>query len=234
MQPNANSNMMNSAPQTTPINPGGDIVFNNKPKKNKGMVTGLIILAMLATGGIAFGVWAYLDGNQKTANLNNQISDLKSQLANQPEIDETVIDVDTDSEVNTSDYIYIGEWGLKINTNEQLKNISYYFDYRSETEGEYLYINGVKSDVESIPSFLNTSTKENWLACLSRYPTGTGISADPSGSLGELVFSDDNYSYYYGHPQSTYSSDQNDIDLEIQTVELMKQLFTNKDNYSRI
>lgn len=56
MQPNANSNMMNNAPQTTPINPGGDIVFNNKPKKNKGMVTGLIILAMLATGGIAFGV----------------------------------------------------------------------------------------------------------------------------------------------------------------------------------
>lgn len=97
MQPNANSNMINNAPQATPMNPGGDIVFRDKPRKNKGMITGLIILAMLATGGIAFGVWAYLDGNQKTANLNNQISDLQNQLANQPEIDETVIDVENNN-----------------------------------------------------------------------------------------------------------------------------------------
>ena len=234
MQPNANSNMMNNTPQTTPMNPGGDIVFKDKPKKNKGMIAGLIILALLAAGGIGFGVWAFLSGNQKEAKLNEQISDLQSQLANQPEVDETIVDVDTNSDVNTTDYIYVGEWGLKINTNEQLKNISYYFDYRSGAEGEYLYINGVKNNIESTPSFLNTSTEENWLACLSRYPIGTDISADPSGSLGELVFSDDNYSYYYGHPQSTFSSNQNDLELETQTVELMKNLFTNQNNYSKI
>ena len=80
-------------PATTPMNPGGDIVFKDKPKKNTGMIIGMIFLALLAAGGIGFGIWAYLDGNQKTADLNNQISDLQNQLVNSgtTNIDETDI-----------------------------------------------------------------------------------------------------------------------------------------------
>ncbi len=237
MQPNnnmANSTAPAPAPMTTPMNPGSDVVFKDKPKKNKGMIIGMIILAFLAAGGIGFGVWAYLDGNSRVTKKDEQISELQNQLAEQPENEETIIDEDTESDINTANYIYIGEWNIKINTNNQLKNLSYYFDYRSDTDGEYLYINGVNSDAQNTPSFLNTSTEENWLACISRYPIGTDFSADPSGSLGQLIFSDENYDYYYRNPQSTFSSNESDIDLEVKTVDSMKQIFTNKDNYSKI
>lgn len=126
MQPNANSNMMSNTPQTTPMNPGGDIVFKDKPKKNKGMIAGLIILALLAAGGIGFGVWAFLSGNQKEAKLNEQISDLQSQLANQPEVDETVIDVDTDK-----------------NTWQKLSNNL--IQKRTTTEGWYWHYTGTEN-----------------------------------------------------------------------------------------
>lgn len=69
---------------------------------------------------------------------------------------------------------------------------------------------------------------------ISRYPIGTDFSADPSGSLGQLIFSDENYDYYYRNPQSTFSSNESDIDLEVKTVDSMKQIFTNKNNYSKI
>lgn len=98
MQPNnnmANSTAPAPAPMTTPMNPGGDVVFKDKPKKNKGMIIGMIILAFLAAGGIGFGVWAYLSGNQKISDLNNQISDLQNQLADNEtvNIDETDIEI---------------------------------------------------------------------------------------------------------------------------------------------
>ncbi len=56
-----------------------DIVFNDKPKKNSSMILGMVLLAILAIGGIGFGVWAMLDGNAQKENLNNQISSLTTQ-----------------------------------------------------------------------------------------------------------------------------------------------------------
>ena len=120
MQPNnnmANSTAPAPAPMTTPMNPGSDVVFKDKPKKNKGMIIGMISLAFLAAGGIGFGVWAYLDGNSRVTKKDEQISELQNQLAEQPENEETIIDEDTESDINTANYIYIGEWNIKINTN---------------------------------------------------------------------------------------------------------------------
>ena len=77
MQPNN----INTEMPTTPINPGDDLVFRDKPKKNTGMIVGMVVLAILAAGGIGFGVWAYLSGNQKNTELNNKISDLNSQIS---------------------------------------------------------------------------------------------------------------------------------------------------------
>lgn len=83
MQPDNLSNAINAvAPQGSPAQspkPSGDLVFRDKPKKNTGMIVGMIILAMLAAGGIGFGVWAYLAGNQKEAELNNKITELSEQ-----------------------------------------------------------------------------------------------------------------------------------------------------------
>ena len=58
---------------------GSDIVFRNEPKSNKGMIAGMVCLALLAIGGISFGVWAMMDGNAKVEQLNSRIDSLKQQ-----------------------------------------------------------------------------------------------------------------------------------------------------------
>lgn len=58
-----------------------DIVFSNVPKKNHGMLLGLIMCALLAVGGIGFGVWAMMDGNSQKEQLNKQITALNGQVS---------------------------------------------------------------------------------------------------------------------------------------------------------
>ena len=48
-------------------------------KSGKGMVIGLILCLLSAAGGIGFGVWAMMDGNQQKDQLNEQITALKTQ-----------------------------------------------------------------------------------------------------------------------------------------------------------
>lgn len=73
-----------------------DIVFRSQPEgsKSKGMLIGMICFAILAIGGIGFGVWAMMDGNDKVAKKDEQISDLNSQLAEKEAMvgDETIGD----------------------------------------------------------------------------------------------------------------------------------------------
>ena len=97
MQPNnnaINNSVEKTTPASTPVSgsvemlekpamtesPNNDVVFNDKPKKSHGMVIGMVLLALLAAGGIGFGVWAMMDGNQQKDALNSQISSLKKQI----------------------------------------------------------------------------------------------------------------------------------------------------------
>ena len=60
---------------------GSGVAFEDKPKKSHGMLYGMILLAILAAGGIGFGVWAMMDGNSQVAKKDEQIADLRGQLA---------------------------------------------------------------------------------------------------------------------------------------------------------
>ena len=64
-----------------PVSGGNDVVFQDKPKKSHGMLYGMILLAILAAGGIGFGVWAMMDGNSRAQKKDEQISQLQSQLS---------------------------------------------------------------------------------------------------------------------------------------------------------
>lgn len=143
MQPNANNNVMGNAsqaaprtvPQAAPANQNVNMMAGgSKPKNNKGMMIGMIILAILAAGGIGFGVWAFLSGNQKEAKLNEQVSELQNQLTEQQAtVDETVININDEPVDDAADYIYVGEWGIKINKpvewRSSVKSYSYSNDY---------------------------------------------------------------------------------------------------------
>ena len=242
MQPNNNTNTFGSAapaptptpmatPASTPMNPGSDIVFKDKPKKNKGMLIGMVALALLAAGGIGFGIWAYLSGNQKVASLNNQISDLQNQLAEQEqESEEIIIDEDTGSEINTADYIYVGEWGLKIKIPNELKMASYalqHYKYDNQEDVSSIVVSGVIGDINSLPDYANIE-KCGGLGSIGRLKKGTETLE------GNLVFSDDNYDYQYSHPQATCSIDASEQASEAEVTNLIQNILTDANNYSKI
>ena len=52
-----------------------------KPKKNRAMIVGMVLLAILAVGGIGFGIWAMMDGNAKVAKKDGEISNLNNQIS---------------------------------------------------------------------------------------------------------------------------------------------------------
>ena len=86
MQPNNNAMSAGTptvAPSVNATAQKDDIVFSDKSRRGSGMMIGMIVLALLAAGGIGFGMWAYLSGGQKEAELNGKISDLESQLVGQ-------------------------------------------------------------------------------------------------------------------------------------------------------
>ena len=246
MQPENNVHSNMSVPTTPPVE---NMMAQGIPrdgaagekKKGKGMFYGMILLAILAAGGIGFGVWAMLSGNQQAESLNSQIADLKqtnSELLDQMVMDtdegDTIINVDNSANtVDTANYIYVGEWGLKIKIPESLKSISY--NYGRNSNGPAVVIVGSEYDGKYIPENLATMGDNmgiTGLGSVQRYTKGVEIAPTSPPSL---VFSDNEYDYYYHSPQKTYqvqNEDENKRQNDI--IDLVKEMLTNSDNYSKI
>lgn len=121
---------------------GSDVIFRDKPKKSHGMIYGMILLAILAAGGIGFGVWAMMDGNSQVARKDEEISVLKSQNSElQEKISNSTndgadinIDIDTDS-ADSSD-----SWD-KFSRNLAAQSIyimGYYSHYNGTSNEQYV------------------------------------------------------------------------------------------------
>ena len=78
-----------------PENQNNNVVFQDKPKKNTAMILGMVILLILAIGGIGFGVWTMMDGNQQREQLNTQIEALKKQKS---DLDSQIIELQAEIE----------------------------------------------------------------------------------------------------------------------------------------
>ena len=91
------------APASAPT-PDNNMMAAGGEKKSNGMLYGMILLAILAIGGIGFGVWAMMDGNSQKNNYEEQISALKRQLTESSQMvieDNTIIDNDDSSSGST-------------------------------------------------------------------------------------------------------------------------------------
>ena len=60
--------------------PKNDIVFNDKPKKNSGMMMGMIVLLILAIGGIGFGIWGMMGKDQAEKDLAIRVREASGTL----------------------------------------------------------------------------------------------------------------------------------------------------------
>lgn len=95
-----------------------EFVARNDSKKNNGMLIGMIILAILAVGGVGFGVWAMMDGNAKVekkdaqiTELNKQVSELNDKLAESSVISD---DIGTDDGTSAGDDELNGDIALDL------------------------------------------------------------------------------------------------------------------------
>ena len=81
------------------------------------------------------------------------------------------------------------------------------------------------------PDFANADENNDGLGTVIRYAKGTELSP---ASRPELVFSDSDYDYYYAHVQAVYSIDQSEIERETETVNLVTDMLSDPENYSKI
>ena len=247
MQENTNTEMPNdnkvldNALLNDSANQNTGPIFRDKPKKKVGLAAVIIILVMLAAGGAGFGAWAFVSGNQKVEDLNNQISNLNAQLANQPgqieeleEGDDSGVDtnISTNPSINTAEYLYIGDWGIKIKIGDKIKlvDVSFSLDKGAST---------VRIGVSSPEAFEDVSW--HYVEDPTIYP-GNFI-ARSKDSEYELINSDipikpiynDGEFNYFVYQSSGYKTEgiANPEALENAYNEFFTTL-SNKDNYSKI
>lgn len=233
------NNNVPSASQGEPITIG-------EPKKKSGGTALLIaLLIILALGGIGFGAWATVDNGGKVKTLNEQVTTLKKQNTElQAKVDSGASGSSTDggsssssgssSTVNAGDYIYVGGWETKIKVPSNLLNVNYEFSLVTFDQGTIYYkalcVGGTKDNgaQDGLPAF---STKQR--VCVirddgSRYSESGPWMQDPK----QATFSKDGLYYWVYGPQAILEEQYKD--WEVGTVETIKEMLSNPDNYSKI
>lgn len=244
MEPSRNNNVSDSSTSGS-----DDVVFSNKPKPSKGMVVALVCAIVLAVGGIGFGVWAMIYGNQKVAKKDEQIAELNEEVEKKGQAGSEVIDVevnenyvpDSSNAVNTAGYLYVGEWGLKIKIPENLTVTGY--RYKMGAGYTSIAVLGNSKGGQYFPDFANLEKNESSLGVAERItkdhfsgPEYDGVPDDVRvcGVDAGLVFSDDTYNYCFGGPQDVMSTDKDEQNWEMESAGLVKQMLSDKNNYSAI
>lgn len=229
----AGTSQASQAPRTTPMNPGKDIVFRDKPKKNVGTMIGIIILIFLAGGGAGFGTWAYLSGNQQQEQLNSRINELNQQNNElQEKLNNASATTDGNSTeiINTEGFIYVGKWGVKFKIPNQLQRVQYEFTNTNHSgfkfETDSLCVSGQSK--EGVYEFNNLN--DGAYICISKnYGEGAGIEND---SLPPSLIHPEG-EYFIQNPQAVYSLDDDSKAVELESLELIKNMLS-EENMSKI
>lgn len=227
---------VNPAAPVKPAAPAGGPTFDNGPSvvdgkgsKKTGWILAVVLLLIVAIGGVGFGVWAMMDGNAQKDALNSQISSLKQQNNSlQEQLDNSDINVDGDE--GTADYIYVGEWGLKIKIPEELKWVGYQYitNGGDETCDEISVTGAIDKDGQT-PDFVRTiiNSDASFQGSIMRCTGDVEIRYYSAG-----VDLNDEYEYYYNIKQSALSESQREWDSE--STNLIQEMLINPENYSEI
>ena len=218
---------------------------SGKQSNGKGLKIATAIACVVAVCGVGFGVYGMIQSSQK----DSQISDLKVQIK---EDDGTITTIETPEIETTTDngttvtitdspslsadelfhYIYIAQWDVKIKLPVSLGGFSYrYYMMPGYTSLELAGTScATQGQCQYAPEFADLSKTNFSLGTINRFYKGT----EPSVGGGEKVFTIGDYDYYYVHPQAVYSVDSGEVTWEAESVNLIKDILTNVDNYSAI
>lgn len=225
-------NMQNNVPEEPKVE-----VADEPNKMSKKSIIGMTILTIIALAGVAFGIWGVKEKNnieKSIATGTTSTSEKMVDCITEKDLDEDegVIDIDDYNVGSIEDYIYVSEWGIKIEIPDGLSTVSYKFAHGAGFTKLVIWgADCSEGQCQYFPDFADADKNASGLGAVIRYPKGTELSP---ASKPEYVFSDDEYDYYYAHVQAVYSTDQSEIDHEVETVELVTEMLSDLENYSSI
>lgn len=207
------------------------IISQPEEKKNKvGMIVCIACLAVLAVAGLAFGTYAMATKDAAVAeaaascggnsSLPNQGEASESAPGDAPEANEitcpdgTTAEVEVPSIANPSEYIIIGEFGIKIKKPENWLRII----------GKYTYYNDFP---HAVPTFEITDIEGDY-AYLS--PIGTDCKNATFGYSACFKIND----IYYTVSEMPNPSEMTEADGLTEVYRTFYNFVTNQNNYSKI
>jgi len=223
----------------------------SKQKHHKSTVV-IIILAIVACAGIGFGIFEMVmngQANQKSGELvqeleqkNEALKQAEEKLGVQIEIEDEAKADDEEEKISevkvqaARDYIYVGEWGVKIKIPENLVSVSYSFVAGKDV----LHVSGAQYDGQQYyPRFLEYVTEHGQgLGDLYRWQKNNRtIKLNTNGDAKELtqdghfagtvVYEDEDYYITYAHPQALIGIEKSEIDWEMASTNLIMDMLMN-------
>ncbi|MDO5480897.1 MAG: hypothetical protein Q4F60_00920 [Candidatus Saccharibacteria bacterium] len=193
-------------------------------------ITVAVVAMLVAAAGLAVGVYGVMQFQELNKKMETSADKGKTPMPTANVVDcppdeaeGCIVPTDAaekDLLIADSDYVYIGEWGIKIHVPEgAFGKMSY--AYRSDIG---VYFNAVMSgaSVEN-PKYFD---QFDGLGAISRVVKGGAAS-------GEKVYEDGEYDYYYSHAQAVISTDATEQKIEKDSADKLAEILKNKENYSK-
>lgn len=236
---NPNNNV--EAQPIAPVEPAAPVAPTNTPKKKSNVMLILVILfALLAAGGIGFGVWAMMDGNSRVEEAKKQCNSYETKC-NVPDDNKS----DNNSDDNNNDnggsantdssdsakYLYVNDWGVKIKIPDSLMVLSYKYRLDDIMYNTHLELAGADKNGQDAPDFADIDKCSLGIVTRISKDKVNDDHLPASGSFGTLIMSKGNYNFYYNGPQAVCTEDESQTQREVNTVQIIKDMLTNSNNY---
>ena len=192
-----------------------------------------IVLGIFAIAGLALGVFGLIDSAAANTKLEEARAELTTKNAIVEEVSkQTGVQINTAKDVPTfkatTGYVYLSEWGIKIQIPSELHYISYILNNR--LYHPIICFNGVETSITNpLPAFTDVAQNPGGMGCLMRISAEEGDRSSEGLSFGEKVFSDNGFNYFYQSPNGIYSKDNSEIQLETHAVALIKSMLSNEN-----
>lgn len=171
-------------------------------------------------------------------NMKDELADITKQKSSLETII-SAIEEQTNATINTiedipiyqpaSDFIYLTEWGIKLQIPDTLTSVSYILDQNADYRPSVCF-NAIKSGVQYFPAFADVKQNPGGMGCLQRVSIEDGEKDSSGNSFGQIVYTSEDYNYFYQAPKKVYSASDAEKALEATAVQLIKTMIT--DNIS--
>jgi hypothetical protein len=205
-------------------------------KSGKGAKIVATIASVVALAGIGFGVYGMIQANStkdlkiEVKNADGTTSTIEADKIEVKDGNTAVISEPTEKE-DSSRYVYLGEWGLKIKLDDNMEFATYLYSYNTDQAFSYVHVSGAPKNGQVVPKYADFDVCSLGLGAVSRVPVERYEAEKDNDYAREPFMTRDGYAYFYSHPQALCSDDR---DGELKMAEYIEKMLSNPDNYSAI